>query len=149
MVGMNKEDGMNTRWIQRMGVAAALAVWMGAGAGCEEAETDTGLSIDPPSAAIAPYGDGAVLLSACRGSCCGECLGTSSNMSDRLLLPLEWSVHDPRLGRVTPGGGFTAVYQSTGGDGQNIVFVRDQGGREGMAVIQQAEVETPEPGLVL
>jgi|GEM_PF-2903987 hypothetical protein len=126
-------------------LAVALAAF---GPGCgEDAETDTGLSIrrtaddcqdcaetkDP----IYGYGYGSLFLTACRGACCGDCMASSTNLADRLFLPLEWSVSNPGLGQILASGGYSAVYRSVGGEGVNVVIVRDQAGREGIASVTQ------------
>ena len=56
-----------------------------------------------------------------------------------LVLPLQWSVDNLTLGRILANGGVTAVYQSTGMTGNNIIRVRDQAEAAGYAVVNQTE----------
>ena len=61
----------------------------------------------------------------------------TNTVASQILLPLEWSVANPALGRIMAVGGYSAVYESYGPRGQNYVSVRDQAGREGIAAIEQ------------
>ncbi len=141
---------MNRKWFQAMMiVVAAAGAWL-LMTGCEDVETDTGLTIRAAceecsgNLQVLGYGYGSITLTACRGACCGDCLDSSTNLVDRLFLPLEWSVSNPSLGRILASGGYTAVYESIGGKGRNIVTVRDQSGREGIAGIEQIVTNAPE-----
>jgi hypothetical protein len=58
-----------------------------------------------------------------------------SNMVAELLYPLEWSVSEPANGRIISTAGNTAVYYADVGAGKNVVTVRDQDDREGLATI--------------
>ena len=137
---------MNTRWINAIGVAVAAAGLVGFASGCDDAETDTALGIDPPSSTV--YADGATVfltaydpdaeVYAMRAKDAQDSgAGTSSNLSSHLLLPLEWSVSNPAMGRIMASGGYSAVYESYGPRGQNYITVRDQAGREGIAAVEQ------------
>jgi hypothetical protein len=61
--------------------------------------------------------------------------GTNSTTS--LALPLVWTASDAALGGIKSSAGVTAIYQSTGKVGNNVITVRDQGESEGIAVITQ------------
>lgn len=54
-----------------------------------------------------------------------------------LNLPLVWTVSDPNLGGIKSSAGISAVYESRGLAGNNVVTVRDQGEAEGLIVINQ------------
>ena len=58
--------------------------------------------------------------------------------SNALVLPLEWSVADASLGKISSSASLTAVYESSGATGANTVVVHDQTQAQGAAsVIQQ------------
>lgn len=63
--------------------------------------------------------------------------GEGGEAEDALLLPLEWSVHNPGLGGMMRSAGHTAVYESNGRRGQNVIFVKDRQGREGVLAVNQ------------
>jgi hypothetical protein len=54
-----------------------------------------------------------------------------------LALPLTWTVADTTLGHIRGSSGVTAVYESTGKKGNNIVSVTDMGQAEGIISITQ------------
>jgi hypothetical protein len=94
--------------------------------GCESSSSSSSapiISVDPGSATL--EGEGSVVFTA------------SVDEDKELFLPLDWSVDDGGLGRITGSGGLTAVYESFGGEGVNTVKVRDQSGSEGVAVVIQ------------
>ena len=129
---------MKTNWIMTIGAGVVIAGLLGLGVGCgDDVETGTGLNVTPASSTV--YADGAtVLLTACTGDCDGTSnVATATNLEEKLLLPLEWSVVNPALGRIMAVAGYSAVYESYGPRGQNYIIVRDQGGREGLAVVEQ------------
>ena len=129
---------MKTRWIQMMWPGLVAGALLGLAAGCgEDAETGTGLNVTPASSTV--YADGAtVLLTACTGDCDGTVnVATATNLDEKILLPLEWSVVNPAVGRIMASAGYSAVYESYGPRGQNYIIVHDQGGREGLAVVEQ------------
>ncbi len=100
--------------------------------GCDDAVTDGGLTVTPNAVDLAT--PGSVVLTAARPEQAGAAEGTRSS---ELLLPLEWSVLNPDLGQVISRGGYEAVYVGQNRSGQNIVFVKDRNGREGLATINQ------------
>ena len=112
-------------------LATALAVAFLSG-GCEDADTQMALTLTPDEVELTETGS--VLFTAELPDADPE---TTGNRAEELLLPLEWRVHNPGLGGIQASGGNSAVYQSNGRHGQNVVHVRDQGGREGVAVVNQ------------
>jgi hypothetical protein len=64
-------------------------------------------------------------------------------MGAQIMLPLAWRVTNPDLGGILSSGGYSAVYESRGVIGQNVVIVEDRFGREGVAVINQRDEEDP------
>jgi len=115
----------------RLTVAAVLgAAGILAGAhfftGCEPAEGLDGLTVEPSEATLTP-GSNTVIFTAVL------------HATNELSLPLEWRVSDPSLGSIVSQSGYTAVYQSTGRNGNNVVTARDQYGNEGSATVRQTE----------
>ena len=98
--------------------------------GCESTTTDTGITVAPSTATISGPSTGVVFTASCSGT------GTNGINKD-LYLPLEWSVSNPSLGNIMSSVGFTAIYESTGAKGRNAITVRDQGGAEGVALVNQ------------
>lgn len=149
---------MKTKWMKAIGAGLVLAGLLGFASGCgDDAETDTALSIDPAKSVITGQGttvfltvwdpDNAVYESipaqrAKFGSQDSETTITNG-LSSQIMLPLEWSVSNPSLGRIYMSRGYSAVYESLGGRGQNIVIVTDAVGREGLAVVEQRYTNAP------
>lgn len=140
---------MKTRWIQMMGAGLLAAGWLWTAGGCENAETDTALAVDPPSSVV--RGEGAtVFLTAfdpdqsvyVKSSDDSSVVETNA-MGAQIMLPLAWRVTNPDLGGILSSGGYSAVYESRGVIGQNVVIVEDRFGREGVAVINQRDEEDP------
>jgi hypothetical protein len=110
--------------------AAALFALLG----CEQAEKtssqDEGLILfDPPAAEISGVGATVVFSVA---------LDTNAVARELVLyLPLDWSVSDAALGSIRSTANFTAIYESTGLAGNNIIRVQDQRGSEGTTVVVQ------------
>ena len=102
---------------------AALMAWTG----CETTTSqDTALTVSAsPSGELTGVGATATLTA-----------GTGST-NTVLQLPLIWTVSDSNLGVVKSSAGLTAVYESKGPVGNNVVTVRDQGEAEGIVVINQ------------
>ena len=92
--------------------------------GCDSSSSGTNITIEPSSVFL-PTEVGSVAFTA--------------SGSTNLLLPLEWSVSNPELGGILRSEGLTAIYGSTGQAGNNAITVRDQGGREGVAVVTASE----------
>jgi hypothetical protein len=127
MVTMNAEDTMKTnmnRWGLLAG-ALACALVMTMSTGCEDAETGSGLTLDPPSADLT--GQGATV----------SLTASMPEEGEEVILPLTWSVSNPSMGGILRSAGYTAVYESNGRIGQNVVICRDGLGREGLASVNQ------------
>ncbi len=99
---------------------------------CDDSMTGSAITVTPPSSDLT--GPGSVYLTATLPE---DNAGAPTNRTDELFLPLEWSVNNPNLGRIASSGGHNAVYVSNGRNGQNVVFVKDQSGREGLASVNQ------------
>ena len=128
-----------------------LAALMGFAAGCgEDAQTDSALAVYPASSTV--YADGATVfltvydpdenvyeadVAAHAKASLDSDVDQTNTVASQILLPLEWSVANPAMGRIMAVGGYSAVYESYGPRGQNYVAVRDQAGREGIAAIEQ------------
>ena len=109
---------------------AALPVLAGMIFGCESTSSgDLAIQVEPSSAVIA--GQGSVFFTAV--------VDTNQN----LVLPLEWSVDEPVLGRISESAGLSAVYVSSGAVGASAITVRDQSGRDGLAVVNQTPAVGP------
>lgn len=143
---------MKTKWMKAIGAGLVLAGWLGFAAGCgDDVETDTALAIDPAKSEITGQGttvfmtvwdpDSAVYetIPSQRAKSGSQDSATTltNGLSSQIMLPLEWSVSNPSLGRIYMCRGYSAVYESLGGRGQNIVVVTDAAGREGLAVVEQ------------
>ena len=142
---------MKTKRMQAIGAAGIMAAVLGFAAGCgEDAQTDAALAVYPPSSTV--YADGATVFltvydpdesvygadAAARAKASLDSdVDQTNSVASHILLPLEWSVANPALGRIMAAGGYSAVYESYGPRGQNYVAVRDQAGREGIAAIEQ------------
>ena len=112
-------------------LATALAVALLAG-GCEDAETHMAISLTPDEVEMTDAGS--VLFTAELADADPE---ATDDRTEELLLPLVWRVQNPELGGIQSSGGNSAVYAGNGRRGQNVVHVRDQGGREGVAAVNQ------------
>ncbi len=138
---------MKTKWIKTMSAGLAMVGLLGLAAGCgEDAETDTALAVTPASSTV--YADGATVFLTAYDPDQGvyemrakvsldSDVPETSNLNSHILLPLEWSVVNPAMGRIMASAGYSAVYESYGPRGQNYILVRDQGGREGIASVEQ------------
>ena len=111
------------------GVTAAALILFAA---CHDVDMERSITVTPASAELA--GPEAVLLTAALPDADGT---EETKRTGTLMLPLEWSVNNPDIGRIASSGGHSAVYASSGRLGQNVVFVRDQSGREGLVAINQ------------
>jgi hypothetical protein len=115
---------MNTSFDQRCRALSIIVLLAGMLlSACDDTNTDSALLVQPGSVEIS--GPVSVLL-------------TATNTGDTLFLPLAWTVNNEDLGRITSSGGNQAAYTSNGRVGQNVVFVKDQAGREALAVINQS-----------
>ena len=155
----------------RIGAAGLLVIlWAGFGAGCgEDAETDVALGINPASADV--YAKGGTVILTVFDPDAGvydyspEPVGyeetktakasqdsdttPATNLASQIFLPLEWSVGSPQLGRILASAGYTAIYESFGGQGQNVVTVFDRAGRAGRAVVNHRILETNTAALAI
>jgi hypothetical protein len=122
---------MKTQWMKRwVGVLAiVLLVIM---TGCEDAETGSALSVTPSEVNVTGVGATSYFTVAARVDA-----GEATNRNEEIIYPLVWSVSNPTLGGMMSSAGDSAVYESNGRKGQNVVFVKDGFGREGLAVINQ------------
>lgn len=117
------KTNMKRRGLLAGALVCALALTLASG--CEDAETGSGLTLTPASSELT--GPGAtVLLTA-----------SMPDEGDEVILPLTWSVSNPSLGGILRSAGYTAVYESNGRIGQNVVICRDGLGREGLASVNQ------------
>jgi hypothetical protein len=62
---------------------------------------------------------------------------SSGTTNQTLFYPLQWSVSTPSIGFIRSASGNTAIYESLGGKGNNIIKVRDQDDNTGQAVVVQ------------
>lgn len=90
-------------------------------AGCESSTTDTNITVTPSSETGSTGSTTHILFTA--------------TGSTNLYLPLEWSVTNPDLGHIQESAGYSAVYESYGIPGENVIKVKDQGTAEGVAVV--------------
>lgn len=110
-------------------ITAVLLAFLAAG--CEDADTGSAMAIDPATSDLS--GSGATVVLTAKSLVAV----TASNRSDQIILPVTWSVSNPSLGGIMSSRGYTAVYESNGRPGQNVVFAEDAYGREALAVINQ------------
>ncbi len=95
--------------------------------GCEQGNGLDELRVTPSSVVLTP-GSNTVDFA----------VGEDTNATpDSLALPLKWSVSDPSLGTILHHSGWTARYQRSGRDGENVVTVEDQFGQKGYARVKQ------------
>ena len=103
-----------------VGIGTMLALVL---TGCEEG-TSRALSISP-SFALLQGGSNTVTFV------------VTTNTTQALSLPLEWSVVNPALGSIVARAGYGATYAANGNPGDNVIVVRDQYGAEGMATVRK------------
>jgi hypothetical protein len=119
---------MKTRNAWLLGMAVIAGVVGVVLTGCETTESaNSSIAITLSSSTIT--NKAAVTMTAAASG------GTNSTTS--LALPLVWTASDAALGGIKSSAGVTAIYQSTGKVGNNVITVRDQGESEGIAVITQ------------
>lgn len=150
------------------GLLGILMAVFGAGCG-EDAETDVALGINPASADVYAKGGTVVLtvfdpdagvydyspepvgyeeIQPAKASQDAN-TNPNTNLVSQIFLPLEWSVGSPQLGRILASAGYTAIYESFGGQGQNVVTVFDRAGRAGVAVVNHRILETNTAALAI
>lgn len=118
---MNIRRGIKGLFACGMIAAMALFCWVG----CETTESANSVIAVTPSA---PELQGRLATQTFTAE------GTAEN---ELALPLVWTVSDPNLGVIRSTVGLSAVYESSGRVGNNIITVRDQGQAEGLATVVQ------------
>ena len=142
---------MKTKRMKAIRAGGIMVALLGFAAGCgEDAQTDSALAVYPATSTV--YADGATVfltvydpdenvyeadVAAHAKASLDSDVDQTNTVASQILLPLEWSVGNPGLGRILAAGGYSAVYESYGPRGQNYVVVRDQAGREGIAAIEQ------------
>ncbi len=99
--------------------------------GCEKTNRQVELIVTPNSAILSQAGQQATFMA----SLPEVANAGVSNGTSELLYPLDWSVSDESKGRIIATAGDSAVYQCSVGHGKNVVVVRDQGNREGLASV--------------
>jgi len=98
--------------------------------GCEDTERKMNLTITPQSTTLSQVGNTVVLTASMP-----LVNAAITNDTSELLYPLEWWVGDSEAGRIISSTGNSAVYYCDAGGRHNVVTVRDQGDREGLANI--------------
>ena len=142
---------MKTKRMKAIMAGGIMAALLGFAAGCgEDAQTDSALAVYPATSTV--YADGATVfltvydpdqnvyqddVAAHAKVSLDSDVDQTNTVASHILMPLEWSVANPAMGRIMAAGGYSAVYESYGPRGQNYVVVRDQAGREGIAAIEQ------------
>ena len=122
---------MNTQCMKRWtGIGTVLLMLLVTG--CEDAETGSALTVTPSEVNVTGVGATSYFTAAARVDA-----GEATNRNEEIIYPLVWSVSNPTLGGLMSSAGDSAVYESNGRKGQNVVFVKDGFGREGLAVINQ------------
>jgi hypothetical protein len=123
---------MKMEWMKRWTGICSVLLLLAQVTGCEDAETGSALSVTPSEAGLTGVGATSYFTAAARVEA-----GEATNRNEEIIYPLVWSVSNPALGGMMSSAGDSAVYESNGKKGQNVVFVKDQFGREGLAVINQ------------
>lgn len=73
-------------------------------------------------------------------------VGVNGAAPEPIVYPLEWTVSDPAVGQVVAQSANKAAYTHTGRrPGSNIIIVRDQFGREGLATVHWEPGNAPTP----
>lgn len=103
------------------GVLACLVLGMG----CETVEKfPSDMAIAPANATVTPSERSVVFT-------------VYMSTSDDPALPISWSVSNPALGGFTSSSGASAVYRSSGHNGQNVVTATDRDGHVCAATVEQ------------
>lgn len=100
--------------------------------GCETGGGTDSLTVSPSEATISGTTNATVVFT----------VGGSTNSTDdsglrTLSLPLEWSVSNPALGYISGSSGTSATYVRNTANGVNTIYVEDQYGAVGNAVVNQ------------
>ena len=120
-------------WYRFMAVIVASVVLLG----CDETQEHRELTVTPNAAEISEAGDRVVLTASVP-----DVSAAVTNSQSGLLYPLEWWVTDSTMGRIISTTANVAVYQCDIAGGVNLVIVRDQSDREGLANINWADPES-------
>ena len=138
--GNRKDEAMKTRisWMVGLMVLGVAAAWMLAG--CETySNVDREIVITPAEVGFTNFVKN---LSYVQTFYAGEHSTNSEattngtvTLSTNLYYPLEWRVSDPSIGVIIDSTGNSAIYRTFPNiAGVNIIYCRDQSGREGQAV---------------
>ena len=112
--------------MKTIGAVVAAGVVMAVAIGCDTTKsTDTVLTVTPASKELTSAGETATFTVSAAGT------------NTTIALPLVWTVSDSTLGGIKESSGLTAVYQSSGKVGVNVITVKDQGDAEGIATVTQ------------
>ena len=138
----------SNKWVLAMlvaVVAAGMAI-----VGCESTQTSENILTVSPTVAHINSGRGAGIafsistaigdstISSSSSNSTGTTTSTTTMSTNQVVhYPLIWSVSDSSLGEIASSEGDIAFYVVKGGEGNNIVRVRDQGDNKGEAVVAQ------------
>lgn len=137
---------MKTRNAWLLSMVAGVGVCALVVGGCESTDTDSHDITVYPSVARINSGRGAgqtfgvatvqgqTVESTTNGTTTAQ---TTGSTNETFYYPLVWSVSDPSLGVIRSSEGNTAFYEVIGGEGNNVITVRDQGSSRGQAVVAQ------------
>lgn len=107
-------------------IVLSMACLIGAAflTGCESASGTDGLTLDPSSATLTPTSNTVTFTAIL-------------NVTNKLSLPITWSLSDSSKGSIIASSASSAVYKGNGSTGNNAIIGRDQYGNEGVAAITQ------------
>ena len=118
-------------------VSTALMIVAAVGlllAGCENTSTVSDvLTVTPASATVTNAGATVMFT-------------VNATTNSTLVLPLTWSVANQSLGTILSSGALTAIYESTGAQGNNTITVRDRANNTGIALVNQPAVAPQSAG---
>ena len=123
---MKEQQGRKFVWGSCIAMIIAAMVLLG----CEETQQQRSLTVTPNAPSLSRAGDRVVLTASLP-----QANASITNDVSGLLYPLEWTVSDSSKGHIVSSTANVAVYQCDVGNGANVVVVRDQGDREGLANI--------------
>jgi hypothetical protein len=119
-------------WRRLLAAAGAAALL----AGCEDVSTSNSIVVSPPAASFSNLANAAIIGVVTFVASTGE-------TNQPLYMPLTWSVSTPSLGTIVGQAGNSAVYEGTEAFGLNVITVRDQGDREGVATVTHSPYIPP------
>jgi hypothetical protein len=117
----------------RLLAAAALALAALLHAGCDRDVDDASILLTLRTQEDDAESPSATVLEGVRSTLYATAANAGTNT---LVLPLVWSVSQPHLGAIAGSAGFSAVYQSHGIVGNNLIYCTDQAQRQGVAVVE-------------